>query len=61
MLSAQAREMCSKRLLERRWEQRDTVLPPLAVADEDLAALEIDVFDPKPRTFEDSQPGAVKE
>ena len=42
-------------------QQRNTILGPLAAADEDFAIIKINVFDPKRETFHDAHAGAVEQ
>ncbi len=37
------------------------ILTALAVADEDFFTGEVDVFDAKPQTLHDAQPGSIKQ
>ncbi len=42
-------------------QQRDAILEPLAVADQDLASREVDVLHAQPHALHDPHPGAVEE
>jgi len=43
------------------WQHRDTVLPALAVTNQQFAAVELDVLDTQPQPFQQTHAGAVEQ
>jgi hypothetical protein len=54
-------QMMSQELSQRRGKQRDAILAPLSVPDDQLLSAEVDVLDPQAQSFEKAQTGPVQQ
>ena len=53
--------MVFNRLHQRLWQHSHPVFAALAVADRDLAVIEVDIFCPQSQTFHQAYPGPIEE
>lgn len=61
MLFVDCDQMMSQELSQRRGKQRDAILAPLSVPDDQLLPAEVDVLDPQAQSFKKAQAGPVQQ
>lgn len=61
MLLAHLLDMLLYRVAQRLGKHGDAILPPLAVPNDDLAPLKLNVLDAQARALEDAEPGPVEQ